>query len=325
MMTTKQTRALSILTLALAGSAVGCGDPQADEPHADDLVLDVDPSILVPEPAFATALSTSDLVPAVGWAVQIESGDFEHLRVQNTQVHGAFPDSFTMNLTAPPATDNPLAQPVEGFESEPLVQQGYVLALPKDHPDEIVVGYEASAADEECTEGEDGTTCVSTYCDYYGACFTQSCNWTTDECTLIEGDPAVAAGLGLAKGVVEDYALIYLDRPAQRGSVWAYTFGVEELSAGYHLVKLDVPEAELTQHDYDCRNAASHRAAKHFEDAYGIDPDSDELNDDNPLIQALFFLEEAAAQSAGCKADPWGRIVDNDETLQMKFSGFEID
>jgi hypothetical protein len=322
-MMTKQTRALSLLTLTLAGATVGCGDPQADDGYVGEPLLSVNGSIV----SASEATLSGDIVPAIGWSFRVEAGDFEHFRVQETEVRGEFPAGFTMNIVSPPPGDNPRAQPVKGYESEPIVQLGAIIALPKDHADEIVVGYEDSAVEEDCTEDESGTTCVSKYCDYYGACFTQRCNWDTDECTLLEGDPAVAAGLGIAKGFVDNYMVIYLDRPAERGSVWAYTFGAEELAAGYHLVKTiedDGDDSEYTQADLDCRSEARDQAEKNFEEAYGLSINTDEVSDDNPLIEAFFFLENAAMQAAGCKPDLWGRIADSDEKLVMKLGDFEL-
>jgi hypothetical protein len=322
-MMTKQTPALALLTLALAGATVGCGDPQADDGYVGEPLLSIKGSIV----AASEATLAGDIVPAIGWTVAVERGDFEHIRVQETEVRGEFPSGFTMNIVSPPPGDNPRAQPVKGHESEPVVQMGYIIALPEEHPDEIVVGYERGAIEEECTEDESGTTCVSQHCDYYGECFTQRCHWETEECTLVEGDLAVAAGLGLAKGIVDNYGVIYLDRPAQRGSVWAYTFGAEELAAGYHLVEFiedDGDDSEYTQADFDCRNEATDQAAKEFEELYGVSLDSDEINDDDPRIEALFFLENAAMQAAGCKPDLWGRIADGDEKLVMKLGDFEL-
>lgn len=318
-MITKQTRALSLLILSLAGATVGCGDPQADDSYVGEPLLSIQGSIRTT----SDRSLTGDIVPALAWAVDVDQGDFEHVVVQETEVRGEFPNSFTMNLVSPPPAEALYLDPIKGFESEPAVYYGYILAVPAAHDQKLVLGYERSPVEEECDLDENGHgECVSTYCDYYDQCFTERCQRPGWECTLTEGEPEVRAGLGKAAGFVEDYAVIYLDRPARRGSVTAFMWGVEELAAGFHLVDFNGVEEEFSPADFECFDAADVQARADFEAAYGVSAAEND-DDDDQLREALWMYEQAAHMAAGCKPEPDGRIVEKPKGLVMNLGGLD--
>jgi hypothetical protein len=316
-MMTKQTRALSFLTLAIAGAALGCGEPQADDGYLGEPLLTVQGSIRT---TGSTTIS-GDVVPAVAWLIGTdEAYVYEHALIQETAVRGEFPTHFTMDVVSPPPAKVPKTLVIKGLESEPLVQVATLIALPKKHDPEVVLGYGDDPVEESCVKNAAGETeCTSKYCDYYGECFTERCNWETDECTLVEGRPQTQAGLGIAAGFVVDYRVIYLDRPAKRGSITAYHYGVEELSAGYHLVK-EVEVNDLTMEDSICLGAADTQGDKDFGAAYGFEPGSEEWMD-HPELEIDSFAEtyyrDAAARRAGCRHVVEDLIVDGTDDLVM--------
>ena len=146
------------------------------------------------------------------------------------------------------------------------------------------------------------------YCDYYGQCFQQTnvCVLETDECTITTtGSTRVQNGLGVMSGFVNDYGLVYLDGEAKKGSLTAWQLGVEQLDAGFHLVRLVDVEESFEDVDEPCVVAAYETGSQRFEEAYGVS--ADEVDDESSLADALYTFVDAAAMETNC---PEQRVLD---------------
>ena len=305
-MKTQKPLTAAALLLSLAG---GC-DSQAGSDYKGEALLSVQGAIVASE---GVSLE-SDVVPVVAWYIgeQGDSQEFSVMNVQDVDVNGDFPSKFELSITEFTG-EGVLANSkvVKGFESEPRMAFAHIGALPRKHESKIYLGLSDEGSSCLPVDEQGNSSCEEEYCDYYDQCFTQTtvcpAEGDLDDCTTTStASTRLQNGLGVMSGFVNDYGLVYLEHDVKKGSLTAWQLGVEELEAGFHLVRL-MRDEEVEEGDVDdpCVEKAVDLAAPRFEKAYGVS--AEDVEDESELEDALYTYFDAAAMELGCTAE---RVID---------------
>ena len=193
------------------------------------------------------------LVPALAFR-----GPHGFYRVQDVEVEGEFPTSFTLHAFDPPPEDTVHAYPV--LDSEPRTAMAFITAAAAGHEPGFQY-FDGYGRTPNCDLSGSCRRVRRDYCYSRGGgegqeplgiedCYTEvsECPFEVDfevpqdyrECEVVEteGDPELARDLGSHfYGLSLDYRVFYLDAPAHKGSLTARALGSRKgLDAGYHLV-----------------------------------------------------------------------------------------
>lgn len=271
-------RPLTRVTLALSIAMIASCDSQFSPSYSGESLLTIIGSVEI-----AKQNHEALVIPALAYAIP----DVGKVLIQEVGFRGQFPSNFRLDIYERPPSEAYINGTYQ-TSGEPRMAVGYITAVPADHADALQAATDAtsnvfSCTEETCDQPCGGKGCLVSITDYCVAdepdlpCYRETLYCPTfvsdqEDCTVeAMGDPSLKESpLGAFAGFSQNYVVVFLEKPAAKGSVTAAFLGSPNgLPAGYGLYSVRPLTEDEAAANQECTARAEVRGAAGFNQEFG--------------------------------------------------------